>query len=69
MTLRLKRDWLPVLGIAAGGNDVEYVQAEGIQRTRYGRNNIVDVAVRADSGLHLAEARIFGVAIKPAREG
>lgn len=54
--------------IAAGGNDAEYIEAMGIQRTRYGRNNIVDVSVRACSGLHLAEARIFGVVIKPSQE-
>lgn len=50
--------------IAAGGNCVEYIQAEGVQRTRYGRNSIVDIAVHADSGILLAEARIFGVVVK-----
>ncbi len=53
--------------IAAGGNNTAYIHAEGIERTRYGRNNIVDVSVRDNSGLHMAEARIFGVHLKPHR--
>lgn len=31
------------------------------ERSRYSRNNIVDVSVRDNFGLHLAEARIFGI--------
>lgn len=45
----------------APGIGAESLHAVGEQRTRYGRNNIVDVSVHSDTGKHLAEVRVFGV--------
>ena len=35
--------------------------ATGEERTRFGRNNIVDVTICDEAGQHLAEMRVFGV--------
>ncbi|AUI53234.1 hypothetical protein AC20117_06945 [Arthrobacter crystallopoietes] len=35
--------------------------ATGVERTRFGRNNIVDVTIHDETGTHLAEMRVFGV--------
>jgi acyl-CoA thioesterase len=35
--------------------------ATGVERTRYGRNNIVDITIEDQDAQHLAELRVFGV--------
>ncbi|MDF2573236.1 MAG: hypothetical protein K0S05_148 [Agromyces sp.] len=52
--------------IAPGGRDDRLI-ATGREVVAYGRNNIVDVSVRTQDGRHLAEVRVFGVALKPER--
>lgn len=50
--------------IAPGGRDDRLI-ATGREVVAYGRNNIVDVSVRTQDGRHLAEVRVFGVALRP----
>jgi len=38
--------------------------AEGHVHTRYGRNIIVDVAIRDDADRHIAEMRVYGVELR-----
>jgi len=37
--------------------------ATGVERTRFGRNNIVDIGIHDQDGQHLAEMRVFGVTV------
>ncbi len=48
--------------IAPGAADSRLV-ATGIERTRFGRNNIVDISIHDQDGQHLAELRVFGVLV------
>lgn len=48
--------------IAPGAPGARLV-ATGVERTRFGRNNIVDVSIHDQDGQHLAEMRIFGVLV------
>ncbi|WP_205761644.1 hotdog fold thioesterase [Arthrobacter mobilis] len=48
--------------IAPGGAGARLV-ATGIERTRFGRNNIVDISIHDQDGQHLAEMRVFGVLV------
>lgn len=48
--------------IAPGGAGARLV-ATGVERTRYGRNNIVDISIHDQDGQHLAEMRVFGVLV------
>lgn len=52
--------------IAPGGADDRLI-ATGREVVAYGRNNIVDVSVHTEDGRHLAEVRVFGVALKAER--
>ncbi|MGW6174189.1 hotdog fold thioesterase [Arthrobacter sp. NPDC055138] len=45
----------------APGSAGSTLVATGVERTRFGRNNIVDVTITDDDGTHLAEMRVFGV--------
>jgi acyl-CoA thioesterase len=48
--------------IAPGGPGARLV-ATGVERTRYGRNNIVDISIHDQDGQHLAEMRVYGVLV------
>jgi acyl-CoA thioesterase len=48
--------------VAPGGAGSRLI-ASGVERTRYGRNNIVDVTIEDQDGQHLAEVRVFGVLV------
>jgi acyl-CoA thioesterase len=45
----------------APGSAGSTLVATGVERTRFGRNNIVDVTITDEGGTHLAEMRVFGV--------
>ena len=48
--------------IAPGAAEARLV-ATGVERTRYGRNNIVDISIHDHDGQHLAEMRVYGVLV------
>ena len=48
--------------IAPGAADSRLI-ATGIERTRFGRNNIVDISIHDQDGQHLAELRVYGVLV------
>jgi len=48
--------------IAPGSAGARLV-ATGVERTRFGRNNIVDISIHDQDGQHLAEMRVYGVLV------
>jgi acyl-CoA thioesterase len=47
----------------APGSPGSRLVATGVERTRYGRNNIVDISIHDQDGQHLAEMRVYGVLV------